>query len=254
MKTIRATFGTSDAARAAARRLHDAGLDLHYITLITRADDGQPGAYRGNVTTADAGDGRFSPAAADVIRGEALHKQLETEFGAEADDLLQAVTEDGRSLLIAHTAEYLVTAARAALRQAGAQDVTQSALAWRYANHLDEPSSFGHTPTPRTRDLYSRSELDGSFRESEKMIDYDHRRTPFFAHYEAHYAPQGKPFALYEPAYRFGRHAAQDARWAGRPWDEVKTAVRAAWETRHQAGGAWTDVHDAVRHGWSLAA
>ncbi len=68
-----------------------------------------------------------------------------------------------------------------------------------------------------------------------------------------------RPYALgpdyyerFRPAYRYGFESGRHS--AGRAWDEAETDLSAGWaryEHRGEASSVWDDVKDAVRDAWN---
>lgn len=67
-----------------------------------------------------------------------------------------------------------------------------------------------------------------------------------------------RPYALgadyydrFRPAYRYGYEAGGGSQ--GRPWDDAEPELRAGWERyqhRGEAPSAWEEIKDAVRDAW----
>lgn len=72
----------------------------------------------------------------------------------------------------------------------------------------------------------------------------------FRQHFQNGAGLSGTDYAAYAPAYRYGYHAANDARFHGRSFDEAEPDLRADY-ARHYPGDAWDRVKDSVRYGWS---
>lgn len=74
--------------------------------------------------------------------------------------------------------------------------------------------------------------------------DYDFR-----THYQDRYGDTDYEYGYYGPAYRYGYDLAQDDRYNGKGWATIEDDVRADWEARDD-DTAWEDVKEAVRHAW----
>jgi uncharacterized protein (TIGR02271 family) len=70
----------------------------------------------------------------------------------------------------------------------------------------------------------------------------------FRTHYSTAFASRGSPYEHWAPAYRYGYDLASDPRSHGRDWATVEPEARRQWEARHQ--GTWDEVKDAVRYAW----
>ena len=75
-------------------------------------------------------------------------------------------------------------------------------------------------------------------------VDIDYR--PDF---DTRFASTGRRYEDYEPAYQFGHTLATDERYAGRDWDDFEPDVRDEW-SRSNPGSAWEEIKAAVRHAW----
>jgi hypothetical protein len=117
-----------------------------------------------------------------------------------------------------------VDAARQALASAGAQDIDQRAAA--------EAGSQTAAGQP----------MSGS-------RGYEDYEADFRQHFEAGDTGKTGRYEDAEPGYRHGHAMAQDARYAGRQWNDVEPEARRDWEQRYP-GGAWERIKAAVRHAW----
>jgi uncharacterized protein (TIGR02271 family) len=72
------------------------------------------------------------------------------------------------------------------------------------------------------------------------------------SHWDSNYSSLGGGYDDYDPAYRYGTQMRNDARYAGRNWDDVETDLRSDWDTRYSRSGVstWEKMKAAVRHGW----
>jgi len=57
-------------------------------------------------------------------------------------------------------------------------------------------------------------------------------------------------YEKYVPAYRYGYELTSDKRYSGKEWSAFESDVKRDWETRNPGQGAWDEVKDAVRHAW----
>jgi len=66
------------------------------------------------------------------------------------------------------------------------------------------------------------------------------------------YAGAGRDYQFYEPAYRYGYESAD--RSTGRSWDDVQADLERGWENYALRGKlAWNEIKDAVRDAWDRA-
>lgn len=78
---------------------------------------------------------------------------------------------------------------------------------------------------------------------------YQSNHNDFHRHYEEHFGIDNA-YTYYEDAYRFGSWLGQDMRYKNAEWDEVEENVKRRWQYDHEGGNAWDDVKDAVRYAW----
>jgi uncharacterized protein (TIGR02271 family) len=67
--------------------------------------------------------------------------------------------------------------------------------------------------------------------------------------YQTRYGSTGRDFNYYMPAYRYGYDLRSNPSYGGYDWSRVEPEARRDWE-RRGGQGAWEDVKDAVRHAW----
>ena len=79
--------------------------------------------------------------------------------------------------------------------------------------------------------------------------DFERYSDDFESDYRSRYAALGGSYDEYLPAYRYGHSMAGDARYGGRPWDEVEPVLRSDWEQRYP-DSTWERFKGAVRHAW----
>ena len=70
----------------------------------------------------------------------------------------------------------------------------------------------------------------------------------FRAHYETTFAPSGRDYSYFEPAYVYGSGLPSAPMHRSRSWAEAEADARRDWERSHSE--PWDDVRDAVRQGW----
>jgi hypothetical protein len=75
--------------------------------------------------------------------------------------------------------------------------------------------------------------------------------TTFREHYTTAFTNSGAPYAVYEPAYRYGYELGTNERYRGREWAALEADARRDWEARHP--NTWERFKDAVRYGWNSA-
>jgi hypothetical protein len=71
----------------------------------------------------------------------------------------------------------------------------------------------------------------------------------FREHYTTAFPTSEAPYAVYEPAYRYGYELGTNERYRGRDWAALEAEARCDWETRHPS--TWERFKDAVRYGWN---
>jgi uncharacterized protein (TIGR02271 family) len=73
--------------------------------------------------------------------------------------------------------------------------------------------------------------------------------TAFREHYTTAFTTSGAPYAVYEPAYRYGYELGTNERYRGRDWAALEAEARRDWEARHPS--SWERFKDAVHYGWN---
>ncbi|HEX6631784.1 MAG TPA: hypothetical protein VF048_11875 [Gemmatimonadaceae bacterium] len=66
------------------------------------------------------------------------------------------------------------------------------------------------------------------------------------------YATADRDYDYYRPAYRYGTESA--SRYRGRNWNDVESDLRSGWDTyEHRGAGqsTWENMKDAVRDAWN---
>ena len=105
--------------------------------------------------------------------------------------------------------------------------------------------------TETVRDTVRRTEVEvepvggASARDVGGLEGYE---ADFRQHYTTSLASRGHPYERWAPGYRYGYELARDPRYAGREWTAVEAEARRDWEARHQ--GPWDEVKDAIRYAW----
>jgi uncharacterized protein (TIGR02271 family) len=105
--------------------------------------------------------------------------------------------------------------------------------------------------TERVRDTVRRTEVEVEPIGTEQARggnDFAAYESDFRTHYSTAFASRGSPYEHWAPAYRYGYDLASDPRARGRDWRTVEPEARHQWEARHQ--GTWDEVKDAVRYAW----
>jgi hypothetical protein len=74
----------------------------------------------------------------------------------------------------------------------------------------------------------------------------------FRKNFTSTYGSRGKNYTYekYSPAYRYGYVLTTDKRYSGKDWNTFESDARRDWEKRYPSQGAWEDVKDAVRYAW----
>jgi len=81
------------------------------------------------------------------------------------------------------------------------------------------------------------------------MPHRDFNDNDYMDHYRNRYGTSGNNFDYYRPAYRFGYDVAHFEMYRNRDWDRIERDARRTWEHEHP-DTMWDDVKDAVRDAW----
>ena len=81
---------------------------------------------------------------------------------------------------------------------------------------------------------------------------FDAYEADFRKNFTSTYGNKGKNYTYekYAPAYRYGHDLVSDKRYSGKEWSAFESDARRDWETRNPGQGTWEEVKDAVRHAW----
>jgi len=107
------------------------------------------------------------------------------------------------------------------------------------------------SPTARTEPNRNISDMakraDAAVNHDDRLFStYDH---DFRSDYQTRYVQTGRSFEAYIPAYRYGYTLASDPTYTGQEWLLIEANARARWEREH-SDTLWDDMKDAVRYAW----
>lgn len=170
-------------------------------------------------------------AAVGAAGGGLIAALVEWGIGEEEAEFYLEGVRRGGTLVAVRTTDEQAGAVAALLDQPGLVDIEKAAGDWReegwagYAGDRDD-------------------------------VEFDTLNREFREHFDTTYAEAGEN-ALYDnyaPVYNFGYFAASDARFRGRPWEEVEPGLAAAWKA--EFGGNdddWENYRDALRFSYHTA-
>jgi len=78
---------------------------------------------------------------------------------------------------------------------------------------------------------------------------YDQWHDDFHSHYEQHYGSAGRDYLQVMPAYRQGYYMGTDPQYRGATWDQIEPQARSYYE-KGSYDTPWDDIKDAVRYAW----
>jgi uncharacterized protein (TIGR02271 family) len=114
--------------------------------------------------------------------------------------------------------------------------------------HIDKDV---HERTEKVQDTLRHDEVEVTKTGGRQRTGVDYREfdNDFRQHHRSKYGTTGRDYNTYQPAYRYGYDLANDNRYSSYDWNRLEPEARRDWERR---GGqsAWDDVKDAVRHAW----
>jgi hypothetical protein len=79
--------------------------------------------------------------------------------------------------------------------------------------------------------------------------DMERYRTAWRGHYQSQFARTGNKYEQYEPAYQYGYSLRNEPRYSDYDWNRLEPEARRTWEQRYP-GTAWDQIRDAVRYAW----
>jgi Domain of unknown function (DUF2382) len=106
-----------------------------------------------------------------------------------------------------------------------------------------------HTETVRGIARHTEVEVQRVPEDATAPQDFAAYDTAFREHYTTAFTTSGAPYAVYEPAYRYGYELGINERYRGRDWAALEVEARRDWEARHPS--SWERFKDAVHYGWN---
>lgn len=79
--------------------------------------------------------------------------------------------------------------------------------------------------------------------------DMDRMRGAWRGHYQSQFANTGNKYEQYEPAYQYGYSLRNEPRYRDYDWSRLEPEARRTWEQRNP-GTTWDQVKSAVRYAW----
>jgi hypothetical protein len=125
-----------------------------------------------------------------------------------------------------------------------AQEITRERET--YMGSRPSTGTTGTQTTPRTGAVqyYPRPERTG-----QGMGDMSRYSTGWRGHYQSSFASTGNKYEQYEPAYQYGYTLRNEPRYRDYDWPRLEPEARRTWEQRNP-GTSWDQVKDAVRYAW----
>jgi uncharacterized protein (TIGR02271 family) len=109
--------------------------------------------------------------------------------------------------------------------------------------------------TEQVRDTVRRTDVDvektaGTGRSmGTGMQDMDAYRTAWRGHYQSQFANSGYKYEQFEPAYEYGYTLRNDTRYRDYDWNRLEPEARRTWDQQN-TGTAWDQIKNAVRYAW----
>ena len=111
------------------------------------------------------------------------------------------------------------------------------------------PESTAHNEEDTGYSVENLTEMPASFIASQ----YDQGFEAFDQDYRTHYASalmeSGKPYDFFLPGYQYGYALAADEHFRHLHWEELEPQAQRFWLSRHREG-TWDEIRDAVRYAW----
>ncbi len=117
--------------------------------------------------------------------------------------------------------------------------------------YQSEESLLDETRIPTTGRDVGVNYPESTIRDTDRpmMSDFSFYDQRYRQHYQTTFGSMGRDYNYYQPAYRYGYDLAADERYRGYDWDRLEMDARRDWQTRGEQS-MWEDVKDAVRHAW----
>lgn len=246
MRTIIATYSTEEPfAQRAAEAVYRAGLSGLNVLLLNRDGRGDAQAQSGPDKATMSPD--EPPHSLHTLQGNELWDLLSQDYGdSRAEEMLETV-RGGRDLVIVHTQAYELDAVLAALDEAGPLSVVNQELAFHQSVQPGpQPGTTGAPPS--TADFYP-GPTDEQAPRMDEGLDFETRRSQFYEHYNQTYAARGWPFERLEEAYRFGL-SLRRGMLSNSTWPQAEAQAREQWLAARSSEVPWDDIREAVRHAW----
>lgn len=116
-------------------------------------------------------------------------------------------------------------------------------------------STGGQTTTPSSVQYYPRTQtmgatgMGGAAMSGTNTADMERFRQGWRGHYQSQFGSTGYKYEHYEPAYQYGYTLRNEPRYRDYDWMRLEPEARRTWESRNP-GTAWDQVKDAVRYAW----
>ncbi len=109
---------------------------------------------------------------------------------------------------------------------------------------VDLPVTGSQVESEQETDVYQTTTGEGDWAHYDAMFNHD---------YMTRFGGGEYGYDYYQPAYRYGFDLAMNPRYSGYTWVQLEPEVRQDYE-RRGLRGAWDDVKDAVRYAWETVA
>jgi hypothetical protein len=125
-------------------------------------------------------------------------------------------------------------------------DVQRRSAYWR---------AEGWTGTSETTEAYTADKFTDFDRQRERYAAYDEDafydyEPSYYTHYQTNYSTRNYPYTYYTPAYRYGYTLGTEDRYRDySDWTTLEPIARRDWETQNDT--VWDDIKEAVRHAWN---
>ena len=235
--TVVALFDDAAQAQKAAESLRARGFAPSAVRLTQGRDPGETEV----------------PPAAEIEGGplEGLLHRLSALFGVQEPHVahyVEAVRRGGHVVQVDAADEAGATAARDALLASGAVNIDDRVEEWEQGGWK---TPVGDSPAAAGVVVHRQEVSIGGVRVygHTAVRAYEEFAGDFRSDFEAHHSGDRTRFDDFDPAYRFGYDLATDATYRDSPWSEVEQDAREEWQHRHPTS-AWDEVRHAVRHAW----
>jgi hypothetical protein len=167
----------------------------------------------------------------------------------------EGVRRGGVLVTVRASDEALADRVHAVLDRHHAVNVDERARTWRESGWTGydpnaEPYTFDRMEDERRGAMLGAgaASMSQMSRPGPVAVTFDDLEPGFRGHYQTTYGTSGYQYEHFRPAYQYGHSLRGDDRYRDWNWDRLEPEARRGWEQR--SPGTWEEIKGAVRHAW----